>query len=195
MRSQTFSNLLLLWSLCYDLYIVSHRAPKFKEMSWHNQNLYSVPLGLDMRLRRLDLSNNFIRQLHTLGLPYLEQLDLSCNQLDLISLGAFEKLAQLEELNLSRNVLNNNIGSNSKALQSISRLRSLDISMNGLNDEAVELYLQNKSSLDQLKMAGNGLTKLTRNLFRECKSLRVINIEDNMVTQTMCNPLHQHSTS
>uniref|UniRef100_A0A668AZ35 Transforming growth factor beta activator LRRC32-like n=1 Tax=Myripristis murdjan TaxID=586833 RepID=A0A668AZ35_9TELE len=147
-----------------------------------NDNLYSIPVDLDMRLRRLDLSNNFIRQLHTLGLPYLEQLDLSCNQLDLISEKAFEKLAQLEELNLSRNALNNNLGSNSKALQSISRLRSLDISMNSLNDEAVELYLRNKSSLDQLKMTGNSLTRLTHSLFKESTGLRAISIDDNLIT-------------
>lgn len=153
-----------------------------KEQSWHNQNLSSVPLELDVRLRRLDLSNNFIRQLHTLGLPHLQQLDLSYNQLDLICEGAFKNLAQLEELNLARNALNNNLGSNSKALQSISRLRSLDISMNRLNNDAVELYLLNKSSLEQLQLTGNGLTKLTSNLFKESRGLRTICIDNNLIT-------------
>uniref|UniRef100_A0A3Q3LNM6 Leucine rich repeat containing 32 n=1 Tax=Mastacembelus armatus TaxID=205130 RepID=A0A3Q3LNM6_9TELE len=145
-------------------------------------SLYSVPVDLDVRLRRLDLSNNFIRQLHTLVLPYLEQLDLSANQLDLISEGAFKNLAQLKELNLSRNALNNNLDSNSKALQSISRLQSLDISVNSLNGEAVELYLRNKSSLDQLKMTGNALTRLSHSLFKESKGLRDITIEDNTIS-------------
>ncbi|KAI3351884.1 hypothetical protein L3Q82_020714, partial [Scortum barcoo] len=163
------SHLLLLWSLSHDLYItgLTHLEPK--EQSWNNQSLYSVPPDLDARLRRLDLSNNFIRQLHTLALPYLEQLDLSSNQLDLISEGAFENLDQLEELNLSRNALNNNLGNNSKALQSISRLRSLDVSMNGLRDDAAEMYLRNKSYLDQLKMTGNTLTRLSHNMFKESK--------------------------
>lgn len=137
---------------------------------------------MDVSLRRLDLSNNFIRQLHTLVLPHLEQLDLSANQLDLISRGAFEKLARLEELNLSGNALNNNVGSNSKALQSISRLRSLDISMNSLSDGSVELYLQNKSSLDQLKMTGNALTRLSHSLFKDSKGLRSITIDDNLIS-------------
>ncbi|XP_042274959.1 transforming growth factor beta activator LRRC32-like isoform X1 [Thunnus albacares] len=177
-----FSNLLLLWSLSHEIYATGLTYGDPKEQSWNNHNLSSVPLDLDVRLRKLDLSNNFIRQLHTLGLPYLEQLDLSCNQLDLISEGAFENLAQLEELNLSRNALNNNLGSNSKALQSISRLRSLDISMNGLSDNAVELYLRNKPSLDQLKMTGNALTSLTHNFFKESESLRVITIDDNLIS-------------
>ncbi|XP_031175533.1 transforming growth factor beta activator LRRC32-like isoform X1 [Sander lucioperca] len=192
-----FSNLLLLWSISHDLYITGLTYHVPKEQSWNNQNLFSVPLDLDVRLRRLDLSNNFIRQLHTLALPYLEQLDLSSNQLDLISEGAFENLARLEELNLSRNVLNNNVGSNGKALQSISRLKSLDISMNGLSDDAVELYLRNKSSLDQLKMTGNALTRLSHNLFKESEGLRVITIDDNQISvieQGTFEPLSQLET-
>ncbi|XP_023124550.2 transforming growth factor beta activator LRRC32-like [Amphiprion ocellaris] len=178
-----FSNLLLLWSLSHDLYItgLTYNAPQ--EQSWNNQNLSSVPLDLDVRLRRLDLSNNLIRQLHTLALPYLEQLDLSSNQLDFISEGAFENLARLEQLNLSRNGLNNNLGSNSKALQSLSGLKTLDISMNGLSDDAVELYLRNKSSLDQLKMTGNALKRLSHSLFKESKGLRTITIDDNLISE------------
>ncbi|XP_069552818.1 transforming growth factor beta activator LRRC32-like [Brachyistius frenatus] len=176
-----FSNLLLLWSLSHALCItgLTYYAPK--EQSWNNQNLSSVPLDLDVRLRGLDLSNNSIRQLHTLALPYLEQLDLSSNQLDLISEGAFENLARLEQLNLSRNGLNNNLGRNSKALLSLSRLKSLDISMNALGDDAVELYLRNKSSLDHLKMTGNALTRLSHDLFKESKALRTITIDDNLI--------------
>uniref|UniRef100_A0A3Q3WB72 Leucine rich repeat containing 32 n=1 Tax=Mola mola TaxID=94237 RepID=A0A3Q3WB72_MOLML len=143
-----------------------------QNQSWNNHSLHSVPLDLDATLRRLDLSNNFIRQLHTLALPYLEQLDLSSNQLDLISEGAFENLAQLKELNLSRNALSSNLGINSKALQSISGLKTLDLSMNGLDDDAVEQYLRNKSFLDHLKMSGNTLTRLSHKLFQESKSLR-----------------------
>ncbi|XP_034038018.1 transforming growth factor beta activator LRRC32-like isoform X2 [Thalassophryne amazonica] len=179
MVRRMFYKLLILWSLSHDLYITGLHHHDLK--SWHNHSLYSIPVDLDIRLRRLDLSNNFIRQLHTLGLPYLEQLDLSCNHLDLISEKALENLVQLEELNLSRNALNNNLGSNSKALQSISRLKTLDISMNSLNDDAAELYLQNKSSLDQLKMTGNTLKRLTPRLFQESRSLRAITLDENMI--------------
>ncbi|KAM4621265.1 transforming growth factor beta activator LRRC33-like [Polymixia lowei] len=197
MLRHTISNLLLLWSFGHDLYGIGVPYYDPKERSWCNRNLYSIPVDLDTKLRRLDLSNNFIKQLHTLGLPHLQQLDLSYNQLDLISEGAFEKLAQLEELNLSRNALNNNLDRNSKALQSISRLRSLDISMNSLNNDAVELYLRNKSSLFQLKLTGNGLTRLTRNLFKESKHLRAISIDNNLITdieQGTFEPLNQLET-
>lgn len=141
-----------------------------------------MPLDLDARLRRLDLSSNFIRQLHTLALPYLEQLDLSSNQLDLISEGAFENLARLEGLNLSRNALHNNFGSNSKALQSISRLKTLDLSINGLSNDAAEQFLRNKPFLNQLWMTGNALTRLSHKLFNESERLRSIALDNNQIS-------------
>ncbi|XP_037315566.2 transforming growth factor beta activator LRRC32-like [Pungitius pungitius] len=189
-----FPNLLLLWSISNDLCIFGLTYDLPKEHSWSNQNLYSVPLDLDVRLRRLDLSNNFIRQLPPLALPNLQQLDLSSNQLHLISEGAFEDLAQLEELNLARNLLSNDVGNNGKALQSITGLKSLDMSMNDLSDDAVELYLRNKPSLDQLKMTGNALTTLSHNLFKESKGLRAITIDDNQISvieQGTFEPLRQ----
>lgn len=154
----------------------------FKEQSWNNYSLHSLPLDLDVRLRRLDLSNSLIRQLHTLTFPYLQQLNLSSNQLYLISEGAFENLTQLEELNLSRNELGNNPGSNAKALRSLGRLRTLDLSMNGLNDDAAELYLQNKSFLGHLKMTGNVLTRLSNKMFKQSKNLTSISIDDNLIS-------------
>lgn len=137
---------------------------------------------MDARLRRLDLSTNFIRQLHTLALPYLEQLDLSSNQLDLISERAFETVTRLEGLNLSRNVLSNNFASSSKALQSISQLRTLDLSVNALGDDAAERFLRNKPFLDQLWMTGNVLTRLSQNLFNESKRLRYVALDNNMIS-------------
>lgn len=117
-----------------------------------------------------------------LALPYLQQLNLSSNQLHLISEGAFENLTQLEELNLSRNELGNNLGSNTKALRSLGRLKTLDLSMNGLGDDAAELYLQNKSLLDHLKMTGNVLTRLSYKLFEQSQNLRSISFEDNLIS-------------
>lgn len=180
MVKHMWSFLVFLYSLSNGVYV--NRLPYSKEQSWSNHNLFSVPLDLDVRLRRLDLSNNFIRHMHTLALPFLEQLDVSSNQLDLISEGFFENLAELEDLNLSRNKLNNNLGSNSKALQFVSGLRSLDISMNSLSDDAVKLYLRNKSSLDQLKMSGNALQRLSHRMFKDSKNLRTISIDNNLIS-------------
>lgn len=137
---------------------------------------------MDARIRSLDLSTNLIRQLHTLALPYLEQLDLSSNQLDLISERAFEKLTRLEGLNLSRNLLSNNLASSSKALQWVSKLRTLDLSVNALGDDAAERFLRNKPFLDQLWMTGNVLTRLSQNLFNESRRLRYVALDNNMIS-------------
>ncbi|XP_061690988.1 transforming growth factor beta activator LRRC32-like [Syngnathoides biaculeatus] len=173
---------LLLWSLGHALYGTAKMDDGEKGQSWRNQNLDSIPLNLDVGLRSLDLSNNFIRHLHKLDLPYLEQLDLSSNQLELISEGALGDLALLGKLNLSINALNNNLDMNSKGLQSIGGLKSLDLSLNSLGNEAVKLYLRNKSSLEELKMSGNSLTWLTHYLFKESEGLRSIIIDDNLIS-------------
>ncbi|KAM6977835.1 transforming growth factor beta activator LRRC32-like [Aplochiton taeniatus] len=178
----TFCTLLLLVWLFGFLCKVNGIYHDPKVQLWQNQNLTLVPIGLDTNLRELDLSNNFLGQLRTLYLPYLEKLDLSYNQLDLISEGAVKNLARLEELNLDRNALNSNIEINSKALQTIIKLRNLDLSRNNLNDDAVELYLQNKPYLEHLKLTGNGLTKLTSRLFTGTKCLKTICMENNLIT-------------
>ncbi|KAM9408060.1 transforming growth factor beta activator LRRC32-like isoform 1-T1 [Salvelinus alpinus] len=152
--------------------------------SWRFRNLSSVPEGLDVRLRELDLSNNVIRHINSqsLGLPSLLSLDLSYNQLEIISEGAFRDVAQLQKLNLARNALSHNVDSNSRALGSLHRLRRLDISMNGLDDDAAELYLRDKSILERLDLTGNGLTRLTPKLFAESLSVTSIRIENNLIT-------------
>ncbi|XP_008418125.1 leucine-rich repeat-containing protein 32-like [Poecilia reticulata] len=183
MVRHTFSILILLWSITHGFYGPGGTHHASKSQSWNNQNLSSVPLDLDGRLRRLDLSNNFITQLHAFALPCLEELDLSGNQMDLISEAAFGNLARLEHLNLSRNRLSVSLGSNSKALRSLGGLKSLDISMNGLSNGAAELLLRNKSSLDQLKMTGNVLIKLSPSLFGESRSIRSLIIEDNLISE------------
>uniref|UniRef100_A0A8C7W3Z2 Uncharacterized protein n=1 Tax=Oncorhynchus mykiss TaxID=8022 RepID=A0A8C7W3Z2_ONCMY len=164
--------------------LFSHLS-RFKETtSWRFRNLTSVPEGLDVRLRELDLSNNVIRHINSqsLALPSLLRLDLSYNQLEIISEGAFRDVAQLQELNLARNALSHNVDSTSRALGSLHRLRRLDLSLNGLDDDAAGLYLRDKSILERLDLTGNGLTRLTPKLFAESLSVRSIRIENNLIT-------------
>ncbi|XP_036825720.1 transforming growth factor beta activator LRRC32 [Oncorhynchus mykiss] len=186
----TFSLVLLLYcSLSHSLTqfnTVTGRIPDDQQetTSWRFRNLTSVPEGLDVRLRELDLSNNVIRHINSqsLALPSLLRLDLSYNQLEIISEGAFRDVAQLQELNLARNALSHNVDSTSRALGSLHRLRRLDLSLNGLDDDAAGLYLRDKSILERLDLTGNGLTRLTPKLFAESLSVRSIRIENNLIT-------------
>uniref|UniRef100_A0A8K9VE99 Uncharacterized protein n=1 Tax=Oncorhynchus mykiss TaxID=8022 RepID=A0A8K9VE99_ONCMY len=177
-------NTVLSWRLRLILHLFSHLS-RFKETtSWRFRNLTSVPEGLDVRLRELDLSNNVIRHINSqsLALPSLLRLDLRYNQLEIISEGAFRDVAQLQELNLARNALSHNVDSTSRALGSLHRLRRLDLSLNGLDDDAAGLYLRDKSILERLDLTGNGLTRLTPKLFAESLSVRSIRIENNLIT-------------
>ncbi|XP_077466248.1 transforming growth factor beta activator LRRC33-like [Stigmatopora argus] len=182
MVKHMFVYLLMLWSLDHYFYGAEKMDNDPKPKSWRNQDLASIPLDLNVQLKSLDLSNNLIRQLDKLDLPYLEQLDLSSNQLELISDGGLGDLTLLKELNLSMNALNKNNYRNSKALQSIGGLTSLDISRNSLGYKAVNLYLQNKYSLELLKMSGNSLRWLTHNLFKESESLINLIIDENLIS-------------
>ncbi|XP_020332798.1 transforming growth factor beta activator LRRC32-like [Oncorhynchus kisutch] len=185
----TFSLVLLLYcSLSHSLTqfnTVTGRIPDDKQetTSWRFRNLSSVPEGLDVRLRELDLSNNIIRHINSqsLTVPSLLRLDLSYNQLEIISEGAFRDVAQLQELNLARNALSHNVDSTSRALGSLHRLRRLDISLNGLDDDTAGLYLRDKSILESLDLTGNGLTRLRPKLFAESLSVRSIRIENNLI--------------
>ncbi|XP_029501849.1 transforming growth factor beta activator LRRC32-like [Oncorhynchus nerka] len=189
-RPTTFSLVLLLYcSLSHSLTqfnTVTGRIPDDQQetTSWRFRKLSSVPEGLDVRLRELDLSNNVIRHINSqsLALPSLLRLDLSYNQLEIISEGAFRDVAQLQELNLARNALSHNVDSTSRALGSLHRLRRLDLSLNGLDDETAGLYLRDKSILERLDLTGNGLTRLTPKLFAESLSVRSIRIENNLIT-------------
>ncbi|KAL0974361.1 hypothetical protein UPYG_G00219420 [Umbra pygmaea] len=152
--------------------------------SWSSQNLSSVPEVLDVRLMHLDLSRNFIRHINSPGLylPSLKTLDLSYNQLQTITEGAFRDVTKLQELNVARNLLSHNVDGNSQALGSLNRLRRLDLSMNGLDDDAAELYLRKKSVLEHLDLTGNLLMQLAPKQFADSRSLRSINMENNLIT-------------
>ncbi|XP_063046879.1 transforming growth factor beta activator LRRC33-like [Engraulis encrasicolus] len=155
-----------------------------KRESWSHRNLSSVPWSLDERLIDLDLSNNVIKNFKMINLQLLERLDVSYNHLSLIYNGAFKNLVRLHELNLASNLLNNNIMSNSQAFKDLRGLRSLDISSNNLDGEAVKQFLNNAaSSLDSLTVTGNVVSKLTAQFFANTKNLRVINLERNLISK------------
>ncbi|KAL2077790.1 hypothetical protein ACEWY4_027294 [Coilia grayii] len=154
-----------------------------KRESWSHRNLSSLPWSLDEHLIDLDLSNNVIKNFKMINLQFLERLDVSYNHLSFIYKGTFKNLVRLHELNLASNLLNNNIISNSQAFKDLHGLRSLDISSNNLDEEAVKQYLSNASLLDSLTATGNVVSKLTTQFFANTKNLRVINLESNMISK------------
>ncbi|XP_062380740.1 transforming growth factor beta activator LRRC33-like [Sardina pilchardus] len=180
--------MVMLVALCADSHslfstLSEDTHTRLKRLSWSQRNLSSIPQGLDEGLKKLDLSNNLIKNFKTISLRFLETLDVSYNHLSFIHTGAFKNLVRLHDLNLASNLLNNNIISNSQAFKDLHVLRSLDISKNNLDEEAVKQYLSRASSLDSLTATGNVVSKLTTQTFANTENLRVINLENNLISK------------
>ncbi|XP_041075747.1 transforming growth factor beta activator LRRC32-like [Polyodon spathula] len=159
---------------------------RFQELSCSSLNLSSVPNCLEPGLKKLDLSNNFIRTLNeesAASLQSLQELDLSFNRFDLLTRRAWRNLIQLQSLNLAGNNLDSNRKRNSAALQSLKSLKVLDLSQNNLDSDTSALYLKNMSSLEHLGLAGNKLTTLSSKLFHQSPNLESISLADNIIVE------------
>ncbi|KAJ8255440.1 hypothetical protein GJAV_G00204900 [Gymnothorax javanicus] len=152
-----------------------------EELSCAKLNLTSVPTRLDPRLKRLDLSYNWIKNMSLLDLRSLQELDASGNGLRFLQEGTFQGMFRLRTLILAGNALNKNAATNSKAFPSLLGLRSLDMSSNGLDQHAVAYYLDQLYSLNHLKLANNALTKLTSSMFSRSHRLTSLNMENNLI--------------
>ncbi|XP_023698794.2 transforming growth factor beta activator LRRC32-like [Paramormyrops kingsleyae] len=154
-----------------------------KTLSCWNQNLSSIPADLNPRLRQLDLSNNVITEIGVVSLRFLQNLDISQNELHVIHEGAFKNLVELHTLTLGRNFLSHNSIDNSKSFLHLYRLNTLDLSLNNLDEKDVEFYLRNASYLEYLSLSGNVLTKLTPGIFTRSQNLRSIIAENNFISE------------
>ncbi|MBN3301393.1 LRC32 protein, partial [Amia calva] len=155
------------------------------ELSCSYLNLSSVPVGLDYRLKKLDLSNNAIRNIDwdaTANLRSLQDFDLSLNHIQLIAKRAFEPLVQLHTLNLAGNDLHNSVQSNARAFHKLHALKTLDISFNKLDTDSVAVYLQNMSSLEYLtsiNLENNVILDIEEGSFDSLDNLVTLNLARN----------------
>uniref|UniRef100_A0A8B9JAY2 Uncharacterized protein n=1 Tax=Astyanax mexicanus TaxID=7994 RepID=A0A8B9JAY2_ASTMX len=182
-----FISFLVLFTLCASLlsstvtYKVRSNCKKLDLSINSVLNLSSIPVELDHSLQVLDLSNNAIEHLNILNLKTLEKLDLSYNRLNFIEKDAFKELVHMDYLNLAMNLLDSNVINNSKAFLNLYGLKQLDISLNNLDSEAVGLYIQNATALEQIALNGNSLTRLTPDLFANNRNLVTIDFENNNI--------------
>ena len=132
--------------------IISHNQ---RYVSCRNMQLMEVPKRLPQKMRKLDLSRNLIRELHSDSFSRyreLKHLIIDDNELVHIHPNAFRGLERLTLLSLRRNKLNVSSADPNAVFNPLKSLEKLDISRN--SDKKVS------NKYDKYNIPTNDLTKL-----------------------------------
>lgn len=148
----------------------------------HGQ-LTALPAGLSDNIEELQLNNNDIKTLQgdSLRYPSLKTLSLACNSLTEIESDTFQHTTLLENLNLAQNNLHTDYLKTGRALKTLTRLKTLDLSENELNEEMSASLLQNLTSLEYLNLSGNLLRRLDETSFSDLHQLRELYLQRNII--------------
>ncbi|XP_061522000.1 transforming growth factor beta activator LRRC33 [Phycodurus eques] len=149
----------------------------------NNSNLTSVPVGLPGTTEELQLNHNLIKILqdNSLQYPSLTSLSLACNQLEKLQSNTFQHSELLKSLNLANNNLNIRYLETSNALKTLPNLKSLDLSVNKLDEEMAAVLLQNLTALEYLNLSGNLLRRLDETSFRDLHQLKDLDLQRNLL--------------
>lgn len=149
----------------------------------NNLKLTSVPAWLPGNIEELQLNSNQIQTLQdgSLSYPSLISLSLASNSLDRLQANTFRDSKLLQSLNFATNNLYMNYQESSHALNSLPRLRFLDLSDNFLDEDATAALLQNLSSLEHLNLSANLLRRLDGSSFRDLQQLKELDLQRNLL--------------
>lgn len=149
----------------------------------NNFNLTAVPAGLPGSIEELQLNYNLIQALRddSLSYPSLSTLSLACNHLQRIQPNTFQDSKLLASLNLANNRLYIDYQETSRALKTLLKLRVLDLSENGLDEEMAAALLQNLTSLEYLNLSGNLLKRLDEASFAGLGQLKELDLQRNII--------------
>ncbi|XP_043913120.1 transforming growth factor beta activator LRRC32-like isoform X2 [Protopterus annectens] len=159
----------------------------FREVSCLHLKLTRFPTNLTSTIRKLDLSHNCLKNLTVqskVPLHLLRHLKLSHNQLEYIDPTALEHyLTNLKVFILAANHLDRNASVNGRAFCFLQKLRTLDMSANGLDSSHVAIYLQKLPKLERLDLSLNRLNTLSSDLFLGTPHLRVLLLRNNVIQE------------
>lgn len=143
-----------------------------------------MPAGLPVTLEELNLNHNHIQTLQDstdLQYPSLRTLSCAGNGLETIGSTFFLNTPHIESLNVAVNNLHVGYKETSQALTTLSKLRVLDLSQNGLKETMVSILLQNMSSLEHLSLSRNLILRLDESSFRSLPQIRELDLQRNML--------------
>lgn len=150
----------------------------------NHDDLSAVPAGLPGNIEELQLNYNHIQTLTDKALLHyssLTSLSMACNSLEKIESNTFQHSKGLESLNFANNNLYIGYQETSDAFKRLPDLRSLDVSVNKLDDEMAASLLQNLTSLEYLNLSGNLLRRLDETSFRDLHQLKELDLQRNIL--------------
>lgn len=159
-------------------------------VSCHDADFIDIPKGLDASTQVLDLKNNRLTILPSgafidTGLVNLQKVWMSRCNLRLLEKGAFEKLANLIELDLSNNHLN---AVPYAALSDISGLRNLNLAGNNLGPLTASIFTS-VPSLVRLDLSNNNISSIHTHSFRSLSRLELLKLSGNILNTLSVNVL------
>ncbi|KAL0156498.1 hypothetical protein M9458_047744, partial [Cirrhinus mrigala] len=143
-----------------------------------------VPDHLPHQIEEIFLDNNLLLNLQDGCLsryPLLRTFSCANNRLTTVEESVFSESPRLENLNLANNELYNGHKQLAQSLSSLSQLKTLDLSGNGLSEDMVSVLVQNLSSLESLYLSRNTMLRLDESTFRNLHQLRELNVERNLL--------------
>ncbi|XP_056105154.1 transforming growth factor beta activator LRRC33 [Rhinichthys klamathensis goyatoka] len=146
--------------------------------------LSTIPDHLPHQIEEIFLDKNLMLNLQDGCLsryPLLRMLSCANNRLMTVEENVFSELPLLENLNLADNELFNGHKQVAKSLSSLSKLKTLDLSGNGLSEDMVSVLVQNLSSLESLYLSRNAMMRLDESTFRSLHQLKELNVERNLL--------------
>ncbi|KTF77289.1 hypothetical protein cypCar_00042731 [Cyprinus carpio] len=150
----------------------------------NSYQLSAIPDHLPRQIEEIFLDNNLLLNLQDGCLSRYHLLrTISCanNQLMAVEESVFSESSLLENLNLANNELHYGHKQVAQSLSSLSQIKTLDLSGNGLSEDMVSLLVQNLSSLESLYLSRNAMLRLDESTFRNLHQLRELNVERNLL--------------
>ncbi|XP_060726903.1 transforming growth factor beta activator LRRC33 [Tachysurus vachellii] len=146
--------------------------------------LSTIPSNLPQQIEELFLNKNFILKLKNGCLsryPYLQMFSCANCFLNAVDAQVFSNSPLIENLNFADNELHKEHNHFAQSLGSLTRLRILDLSGNGLTEDMVSEIVQNLTSLEILDLSRNVLLRLDEYTFRDLHHLKELNLERNVL--------------
>lgn len=149
------------------------------QVSCINASLEVFPIQLNPDVRHINLHDNKISDVHYALNIYssLELLDLSENKLQSLGSLNFRSQMKLKHLNLSTNQVH---VLTKESLKGLHALTELDLSFNRL-EELAENTFRDLQSLEVLRLRGNQIVHMSEELFKPVKLLRELYLDDNQL--------------